>query len=85
MKLKIQEFELFARLQNIKPNKLLRNLGSGKVTYKQIKRGAGIGYELVKNIYNKYGAKVTQKVIDFEGGTLSGFKAKFIEVGGKLF
>ena len=45
-----------------------------------------IGYEAVKEIYNRLGEIETIKIIDFgEEETLNGFKSKFIEIKGRLY
>jgi hypothetical protein len=50
-----------------------------------LERGVKIGYDAVKNIYNKLGEKAVKKIIDFEEETLDGFKSKFVLVGDKLY
>ena len=44
-----------------------------------------IGYDAVKNIYNKLGEKTVLQIIDFGEETLNGFKSKYVQVGNKLY
>ncbi len=44
-----------------------------------------IGYDAVKDIYNKHGEKVVKKIIDFGEETLDGFKSKYVLVGDTLY
>lgn len=45
----------------------------------------GIGYDAVKDIYNKLGVAAVLQIIDFEGEPLNGFKSKYVQVGNKLY
>ena len=53
--------------------------------YKLVKQGIRVSYEVIKNLYNFVGEKETVKVVDFEEETINGFKAKYIELGDKLY
>lgn len=43
-----------------------------------------IGYDEVRNFYNRNGEELTENLINFEEETLDGFKAKYIQIGNKL-
>lgn len=87
MKLKIDEFERLAARKGYSSGwELMVALGAGKRAYSCFKKGkAGIGYDLVKEIYNTFGEYETVQVIDFEEETVNGFKSKFIRIGTKLY
>ena len=86
MKLKIEEFEELAKRKGFQSGyKLWLYLDGGIFAYKLARNGVSLGYELVKNLYNEMGAKETLAVIDFDKETFDGFKAKFIEVAGRLY
>lgn len=85
MKLKINEFEQFAKSRNMKANRFLKVLGGGKFTYRHLKRGKAIGYELARSMYNALGEWTFLSLIDLEEETLDGFKAKYVQVGNKLY
>lgn len=85
MKLNIEEFENYARRNGVSANKLLIKLGGGKLAYGQLKKGNAIGYELARSMYNALGEWTFLSLIDFEGETLDGFKAKYVQVGNKLY
>lgn len=85
MRLKITEFERFARARGYSNGgMLLKDFGCGGGTYGYFKRGGSIGCDLVTEIYNRYGEE-TFEFIDFEEDTLYGFKSKYIEIGNKLY
>lgn len=50
-----------------------------------LEQGNDIGYEVVKDIYNKHGEKAVEQIIDFEGETMDGFKSKYVLVGKRLY
>ena len=50
-----------------------------------LEQGNEIGYDAVKDIYNKLGEKAVLQIIDFGEETLKGFKSKYVEVGNKLY
>ena len=85
MKLKINEFEQFAQSRNMKANRFLKVLDGGKFTYRHLKKGKAIGYELARKIYNELGEHRFLMFIDLEEETLDGFKAKYVQVGNKLY
>lgn len=50
-----------------------------------LEQGNEIGYDAVKDVYNKLGEKATLQIIDFEEETLNGFKSKYVQIGERLF
>lgn len=85
MKLKIEEFENYAKRNGVSANRLLIKLGGGKLAYSQLKNGNAIGYELARDMYNALGEWTFLSLIDFEEETLDGFKAKYVQVGNNLY
>ena len=86
MRIKIEEFEALAKRQGFKNgNALMRELGGRKLTYHQFQRGNRIGYELVRQIYNTFGAETMVEVVNLENETLRGFESKFIIINGVLY
>lgn len=84
MKLKIEEFESYAKRNKVSATKMLVKLDGGKLAYNQLKAGNAIGYELARDMYNALGEWNFLALIDLEEETLDGFKAKYIQVGSKL-
>ena len=86
MKLKIEEFEGLAKRKGLHSGYMLcRKIGGGRSAYSLVEKGIGVGYEVIKNLYNFVGEKETVKVVDFEEETINGFKAKYIELGDQLY
>lgn len=86
MKLRMDEFKELARRKGFFTGYLLwRKIGGGRSAYALVEKGIGVGYEVIKNLYNLVGEKEMVKVVDFEGETLNGFKAKYIELGNQLY
>lgn len=85
MKLKIDEFENYAKRNGTTPNAMLVKLGGGKQAYKQLKDGSALGYELAKDMYNALGEWLFLSLVDMEEETIDGFKAKYILIGNKLY
>lgn len=84
MKLKIDEFEKLARENDYRSGcDLWIRLGGGDEAYPLLNK-VQIGHEIVRQIYNVFGAENTEKVIDFEDETFEGLKSKFIQVGHRL-
>lgn len=50
-----------------------------------LEQGNEIGYDAVKDIYNKLGERTVLQIIDFGEETLNGFKSKYVFIGGKLY
>ncbi len=85
MKLKIDQFENFVKRNCISANKLLKTLGGKKYTYRHLKIGRQIGYDLAREMFNALGEWTFLSLVDLEEETLDGFKAKYIQVGNKLY
>lgn len=86
MRLKIEEFEELAKRKGFHSGYMLwRKIGGGRSAYSLVKDGIGVAYEVMKNLYNLVGEKEMVKVVDFEEETINGFKAKYIELGDKLY
>lgn len=85
MKLKIEEFENYAKRSGMSASTLLKKLGGGKFAYNQLKQGKALGYDIARSMYNGLGEWVFLTLIDFEEETLDGFKSKFVQVGTKLY
>lgn len=85
MKLKIKEFENYAKRNRLAPSAMLEKLGGGELAYSQLKQGKAIGYDVARNMYNALGEWVFLTLIEMEEETLDGFKSKFVQVGNKLY
>ena len=86
MLLKIEKFEELAKRKGYRNGyELSREVGCGKLTYNLLKQGHRIGYDVVAEIYNRFGENETLAVIDFEEETLNGFTSKFVKVGNRLY
>lgn len=87
MRLKIKAFKRLAKEEGYEGGyRFLRSLGAGKAAWSCFRKlHLQIGHDLVKEIYNTVGEEKTLMVIDFEEETINGFKAKYIQIGNKLF
>lgn len=85
MKLKIDEFENYAKRNRVSPNVLLIKLGGGKNAYLHLKRGKALGNDLARDMYNALGEWTFLTLVDMEEETIDGFKAKYILIGNKLY
>lgn len=86
MKLKVEEFEELAKRKGFRSGYMLwRKIGGGRSAYALVEKGIGVAYEVMKNLYNLVGEKEMVNVVDFEEETINGFKAKYIELGDKLY
>ena len=85
MRLKIEKIAELAEQEGITPEEYIRSLGFGKDTYPALKKGCRIGYEAVRKMYNNFGEKFVLDIVAFEEKMLNGLKAKYIQIGGKLF
>lgn len=87
MRLKIKAFKRFAKSEGFECGyKILRSLGAGKAAWSCFRNyRLQIGCELVKEIYNAVGEEKTLSVIEYEEETLNGFKAKYVQIGDKLY
>ena len=84
MKLKIDEFENYAKRNGVSPQLMLQKLGGGRLAYKHLKNGCALGYEFAKEMYNSLGEWTFLSLVDMEEETIDGFKAKYIIIGNKL-
>lgn len=86
MKLKIRACRQFLKVIGIKNlAKLSEEFEVEVIVLVRFQKGYRMGYELVRDLYNKYGQAVVKKIIDFEEETLESFKSKFILVGKRLY
>ncbi len=85
MKLNIDEFENYAKRNGVTPRMMLQKLGGGKYAYKHLKDGCALGYELAKDMFNALGEWTFLSLVNMEGETIDGFKAKYIVIGNKLY
>jgi len=86
MKLIIDEFEALARRKGFQNGyRLWRRIGGGVSAYKLVKQGYRVTHEVIKELFNLVGEKETVRVVEFEEETINGLKAKYIEIGNKLY
>lgn len=86
MKLNIDGCRLYCRQNSIKNYvELSEVLGLSVKVLKLLEQGIEIGYDAVKDIYNKLGEKVVLQIIDFGEETPNGFKSKYVKVGNYLY
>lgn len=86
MKLRNEKVARYAEIHALKNDKALsQDLCIGKYTIRLARKGMRIGYDGVKDFYNRHGEAMTVELIDFEEESLNGFKAKFIQIGNKLY
>lgn len=84
MKLKIEEFENYAKRNGVAPSRLLKKMGGDDLTFKHLKKGCAIGYDLARDMYNALGEWAFLSLVDMEEETIDGFKAKYIQIGNRL-
>ena len=73
MKLKIDEFENYAKRNGVSPRLMLQKLGGGRLAYKHLKNGCALGYELVCSLFNAKSAELKGKppsAIKFDSGAM---------------
>lgn len=86
MKLNIKGCRSFCKRHAIKDYaELAQVLELSIPVVRLLEQRIGIGYDAVKNIYNKLGVVAVLQMIDFEGEQLNGFKSKYVQVGNKLY
>ena len=86
MKLNIKGCRRYIRQHDITDYEALAtHLGIEVEMLKALEQGAKLGYELLKDIYNRIGEAAVKQIIDFEQETMSGFKSKFVLVGKLLY
>lgn len=64
---------------------LSETLGLNVTVIGLLEQGIEIGYDAVRDIYNRLGEKAVLQLIDFGEETLNGFKSKYVSVGNKLY
>ena len=85
MKLIIEEFENYAKRNGVSPSLMLKRLSGGDLAYRHLKNSKSLGYDLAKELFNMLGEWMFLTLVDLEEETLDGFKAKYIQVGNKLY
>ena len=86
MKFKIKGLNRFVKQRGIHNyRELARELGVTENLIRLAEYGQRIGYDAVKDIYNRIGERETMRIINFEEETLHGFKSKFQCIQGKLY
>lgn len=86
MKLKIRACRRFLKVIGITNlAKLSEEFEVEVIVLIRYQKGYRIGYEIVRDLYNKYGQAVVGKIIDFEDETIESFKSKYILVGKRLY
>lgn len=86
MRLKFKEFDDLAKRKGFRTGKILiKRVGGGDSTLSCLKAGCQVGDEIAKNIYNRFGEEETLKVVDFEEDSINGLKARYIQIGNKLY
>lgn len=86
MKLNIMGCRAYCERKGIKNYvELSEVLGLSVEVIRLLEQGNEIGYDAVKDIYNKLGEKAVLQIIDFGEETPNGFKSKYILVGDTLY
>ena len=86
MKLNIKGCRAYCKQHGIRNYvELAERLELSTPVVRLLEQGNGIGYDAVKDIYNKLGEAAVLQLIDFEEETLNGFKSKYVQVGNKLY
>ena len=86
MKLKIRTCRRFLKMVGIKGYaQLSEEFEVEVIVLLCFEKGYRIGYEVVRELFNKYGQAVVSKIIDFEEETIESFKSKYILVGKRLY
>ncbi len=86
MKLKIRTCRRFLKMVGIKSYaQLSEEFEVEVIVLLRFEKDYRIGYEVVRELFNKYGQAVVSKIIDFEEETIESFKSKYILVGKRLY
>lgn len=86
MKLNISGCRAYCERKGIRNYKELSDVLELSVeVIRLLEQGNEIGYDAVKDVYNKLGEGTVLQIIDFEEETLSGFKCKYVQIGNRLF
>ncbi len=86
MKIRIKALNKFVKRRGIRNYiELANELGVDENLLRLAEYGQCIGYDAVKDIYNRIGERETLRIINFEGETLRGFKSKYQYIRGQLY
>ncbi len=85
MKLKAEKLKRYAESHGLSEKELSKELGISTFLIAAARDGQRIGYDEVRDFYNRNGEALTRELIDFEEDTINGFKAKYIQIGSKLY
>ena len=86
MKLNVKGCREFIRERNIKDYaELAKEFESEVVALKRLEEGAPVGYDFVRDLYNKFGEDAVRRLIDFGEETIDGFKSKYVLIGNRLY
>ena len=86
MKLNIEELAKYAETRALRNDyELAFELGIRQHLIRAARNGGKIGYDAVRDFYNRNGEEMTVAFINFEEETLNGLKAKYLQVGNKLY
>ena len=86
MKFNIKGLNQFVKRKGIHNfRELFQELGVDENLIRLAEYGQRIGFDAVKDIYNRIGERETLRIINFEGETLRGFKSKYQYVRGNLY
>lgn len=86
MKFRIKKLNQFVKRRGIHNyQELAVELGVDENLIHLAEYGQRIGYDAVKDIYNRIGERETLRIINFEGETLRGFKSKYQYIRGQLY
>lgn len=86
MKLNLEMLARYAENNALRNDyELAQELGIRRYLIRAARNGLRIGYDEVMEFYNRNGEAMTAEFIDFEEETLNGFKAKYVQIGDKLY
>ena len=86
MKIRIKALNKFVKRRGIRNYiELANELGVDENLLRLAEYGQCIGYDAVKDIYNRIGERETLRIINFEGETLRGFNKKDQYIRGQLY
>ncbi|MCM1220225.1 MAG: hypothetical protein NC548_37625 [Lachnospiraceae bacterium] len=86
MKFRIKQLNRFVKRKGIHNyQELAAELGVDENLIRLAEYGQRIGYDAVKDVYNRIGERETLRIINFEGETLRGFKSKYQYIRGQLY
>lgn len=86
MKFKIRGLNKFVKRRGIRNyRELASELGVDENLLRLAEYGQRIGYDAVKEIYNRIGERETLRIINLEGETMRGIKSKYHYLHGQLY